>query len=38
MFSSLHFEDTLANPNMLASHILCLNETKIHYIHITQSI
>jgi hypothetical protein len=25
----LHFCDVLANPNLLASHILCLNETKI---------
>jgi hypothetical protein len=25
----LHFEDVFAHPNLLTSHILCLNETKM---------
>jgi hypothetical protein len=38
MFLSLHFENILTNQNMLSSHILCWNETKIQYIHINQKI
>ncbi len=26
---TLHFEDIFKDPNLLASHILCLNETRI---------
>ncbi len=31
---TLHFEDVLTNPNLLASHILCLNETRIKNVHL----
>jgi hypothetical protein len=31
---TLHFEDVLANPNRLTSHIICLNERIIRNIHL----
>jgi len=30
---SLHFKDILINPNMLTSHIHCLNAIRIQNIH-----
>ncbi len=35
---TLHFEDVLADPNLLASHIFCLNETRIINIHLNSKI
>ncbi len=35
---TLHFEDVLTNPNLLASHILCLNETRIRNVHLNSKI
>jgi hypothetical protein len=35
---TLHFEDVFAYPNLLASHILCLNETKIRIVHLNSEI
>jgi hypothetical protein len=35
---TLHFEDVLANPNLLASHILYLNETRIRNVHLNSKI
>jgi hypothetical protein len=37
-FLTLHFEDVLANPNLLTSHILCLNETRIKIVHLNSKI
>jgi len=37
-FLTLHFEDVLTNPNLLASHILCLNETRIRNVHLNSKI
>jgi hypothetical protein len=34
----LHFKKNLANTNLLAFHILCWNEKKIHNIHANQEI
>jgi hypothetical protein len=34
----LHFQDILNDPNLLASHILCLSETKIQNIQTHQEI
>ncbi len=34
----LHFEDVLTNLNLLASHILCLNETRIRNVHLNSKI
>jgi hypothetical protein len=34
----LHFEDVLADPNLLTSHILCLNETRIKNVHLNSKI
>lgn len=31
---NLHFEDTIIDPNLSSSHILCLNKTKIQNITI----
>jgi hypothetical protein len=31
---TLHFEDVLVDPNVLSSHILCLNETRIRTVHL----
>ncbi len=33
-FLTLHFEDVLADPNLLASHIFCLNEKIIKNVHV----
>jgi hypothetical protein len=35
---TLHFEDVLTNPNLLASHILCFNETRIRNVHLNSKI
>jgi hypothetical protein len=35
---SLHFEDILEDPNLLASQILCLNETKTKNVHLNSKI
>jgi hypothetical protein len=32
----LHFQNIFIDQNLLASHILCLNETKIQSIHTNQ--
>jgi hypothetical protein len=32
-YLKLHFQNILNDPNLFASHILCLNETKIRNIH-----
>jgi len=37
-FLSLHFEDILEDPNLLASQILCLNETKTKNVHLNSKI
>jgi hypothetical protein len=37
-FLTLHFENIIADPNLLASHILCLNETIIKNVHINSEI
>jgi len=31
---TLHFENTLENPNLLASRIFCLSETRINNVHL----
>jgi len=31
---TIHFENVLVDPNLLASHILCLNETRIRNVHL----
>jgi len=33
-FLTLYFEDVVAYPNMLASHSLCLNETRIKNVNL----
>jgi hypothetical protein len=33
-FLTLHFEDVLIDANLLTSHILCLNETRIKNVHL----
>jgi len=33
-YLTLDFENVLTNPNLLASHILCLNETRIRNVHL----
>jgi hypothetical protein len=35
---TLHFEGVLANPNLLTSHILYLNETRIRNVHLNSKI
>jgi hypothetical protein len=37
-FLTLHFEDILEDPNLLASHILCLNETRIKNVQLNSKI
>jgi hypothetical protein len=37
-FLTLHFEDVLVDSNLLASHILYLNETRIRNVHLNSKI
>ncbi len=37
-FLTLDFEDVLTYPNLLASHIICLNETRIRNVHLNSEI